>query len=676
MNKDKATNRLTDETSPYLLQHAHNPVNWYPWGKEALEKAGKEDKLILVSVGYSACHWCHVMEKESFEDEEIAHIMNESFVCIKVDREERPDVDQVYMDAVNMISGSGGWPLNCFALPDGRPVFGGTYFRKEQWKNVLTQLSVAYKNEKSKFIKAAEEVNGKLVQHELIEKRPEEDFLSKEDFNEIIKLYKGRFDKNEGGYLGAPKFPLPNSWEFVLQYGKKNRDNEALEQVMLTLNKLALSGTYDQLAGGFARYATDNSWKIPHFEKMLYDNAQLISLYSKAYQLTKKPLYKKIAFETIEFIKREMSSMESGFYSAYDADSEGEEGKYYVWTSKEIKEISGKNAPILIERYGVTEEGNMEPEKNILHTVKSTEEVAKKLSLKNEQTEEILDQLHKELYKARSKRIKPALDDKILASWNSLMLKALADAFLVFREEQFLEQAMENYSFLTSWFIKEDGSMFRNYKNGKTTINAFLDDYALTVEALLRLYQASFKEEMLWKADQLIKYVLEHFYNDDSGLFYFTSNLDDPLAIRKTEIVDNVIPSANSVMANNLFTMGIYMYNNHYLELSSGMLGTLKDKALKYGNYFSNWHQLALKMSDEPYEIAIVGKESVKMAREMQDFDPELIISATREDSDLPILKDRSPMNNQTTIFVCRNKVCKIPVTTVEEALEQLKHGS
>ena len=426
------TNQLIHETSPYLLQHAHNPVNWYPWGKEALDKAQKENKLIIVSIGYAACHWCHVMEHESFENEEVAKYMNDNFVAIKVDREERPDIDQVYMNAVQLLTGSGGWPLNCIALPDGRPIYGGTYFPKIQWINMLTQVSDFVKQNPDKAEQQAKSLTQGVQSSEMIYLNTEEAKFTTDDLNSIFTTWKSNIDFKNGGYNRAPKFPLPAGYQFLLHYNYITEDADALKAVTTTLNKMADGGIYDQIGGGFSRYSTDAYWKVPHFEKMLYDNAQLVSLYSSAYQKTKDPKYKIIVTETLDFIQRELTSKEGGFYSSLDADSEGEEGKFYVWTKSELQKALGNKADLIIDYYNVTEKGNWENSQNILFKSATDKKIADKYNItERELTKRVLE-AKKILLKERKKRIRPGLDDKILTSWNALMLKAYIDAYRVF----------------------------------------------------------------------------------------------------------------------------------------------------------------------------------------------------------------------------------------------------
>jgi hypothetical protein len=669
----KFTNQLIHESSPYLLQHAHNPVNWYPWGKEALEKAKNENKLIIVSIGYAACHWCHVMEHESFENEDVAQFMNEHFVAIKIDREERPDIDQVYMNAVQLITGRGGWPLNCITLPDGRPIYGGTYFPKEQWLDMLGQVSNFVKQNPEKAEEQAKSLTQGVQASEIINMNTETSNFSINDLNTIFDSWKRSVDYKNGGSKGAPKFPLPVGYQFLLQYNYLTNNDDALKAVTTTLDKMADGGIYDQVGGGFARYSVDEIWKVPHFEKMLYDNAQLVSLYSSAYQKTKDPKYKVIVKETLEFIERELTSKEGSFYSSLDADSEGEEGKFYVWTKNELQELLGDKADLIIDYYNVTENGNWEDGKNIL--LRNSDE--KDLIEKHQITEsELLIRIFEAkeiLLKEREKRIRPGLDDKILTSWNSLMLKAYIDAYRVFGDESYLKLALKNAEFINSKIKTSDNRLHRNYKNEKASINGFLDDYAFTIAAFISLYQATFDEKWLTEARDLLDYTLVHFYNKTSGLFYYTSDLDPALIARKMELTDNVIPASNSEMAKNLFVLGKYFYNDEYILKSEKMLSNVKENALKSGAYFANWNILMAWFASEPYEIAIVGKDFEVIRKKLdQHYLPNVFLSGGKNEGTLSLLENKN-IKGQTTIYVCQNRTCKLPVTEVAEALKQFE---
>ncbi|MEI6816058.1 MAG: thioredoxin domain-containing protein, partial [Bacteroidota bacterium] len=523
MNTDKKnypyTNHLIHESSPYLLQHAHNPVDWYPWGEEAFEKAKKEDKLVLISIGYSACHWCHVMEHESFEDTATAHLMNEHFICIKVDREERPDIDQVYMNAVQLMTGQGGWPLNCFALPDGRPVYGGTYFPKQKWNDVLMQLQNIYVKDKAKFIEYAEQLTDSVKRSELVQMIPDDFEFSINDLHLMVDVWKKSFDTKEGGPARVPKFPLPNNYEFLLNYFhlsmlKDKSDENLLKQIHLTLDKMAYGGIYDQIGGGFARYSTDGYWKVPHFEKMLYDNAQLMSLYASAYQQSKDPLYKNVVMETLDWMKREMTSDEGLFYSALDADSEGKEGKFYIWTKKEIEAILKDKASLFCDYYEVDKAGLWEEGCSILLRRNNDKEFAALHHIHD--VDAMMTDIvacKKILLQERNKRIHPGLDDKQLTSWNALMIMGYVDAYNAFGEQEHLLAAKRCADFILKNIRNQDGGLYHNYKKGKATINGYLEDYSFMMEALMALYQATFEEHYLMTAKDLADYCIKHFFD-------------------------------------------------------------------------------------------------------------------------------------------------------------------
>ncbi|MBI3501092.1 MAG: thioredoxin domain-containing protein [Bacteroidetes bacterium] len=674
------TNALIHETSPYLLQHAHNPVDWFPWSDEAWEKAKKENKLVLVSIGYSACHWCHVMEHESFEDDSVAKVMNENFICIKVDREQRPDVDGVYMSAVQIMAGSGGWPLNCFTLPDGRPVYGGTYFPKQNWLKVLHTLADLYTKEPQKVFSYADELTNAVKKTELLPDFSEKPAITKNILSECVENWKKRFDNEEGGPKKAPKFPLPNNYQFLLRQYYFTKDESLLKHINLTLGKMAFGGIYDQVGGGFARYSTDGEWKAPHFEKMLYDNAQLVSLYSEAYQLTKNNLYKQIVYETLEFIQREMTNKEGGFYSAMDADSEGEEGKYYVWKKEELKNILDNDFDLFAEYFNVNEIGLWEHDNYILLRKKSDEEIAKKFSISTEKLQNKISMLKKKVLSEREKRIKPGLDNKILTSWNAMMIKGYADAYSVFHEKKFLDAALKNADFILKNSKKEEGrwlhafSPFPSMRTGiPKEINGFLEDYSFTIEAFIALYQNTFDEKWLHEAKQLAGYALNHFHDSKSVMFYFTSDLDTQLISRKMEIQDNVIPSSNSSMAKSLFCLGNYFDEKNYLAVSEKMLKQVQDEIPKYGSAYSNWAMLAQNFIEPFYEIAIVGNSVDEKRKELSEhFIPNAIFVGSKTESNLPLLQNKF-VEGKTLIYICKNKTCKLPAENISEALKQIE---
>ena len=673
MDQDhKYTNALIHESSPYLLQHAHNPVDWYPWGEEALKKAKDENKLMIISIGYAACHWCHVMEHESFEDSAVAQLMNDHFVSIKIDREERPDIDQIYMNAAQLTSGSGGWPLNAIALPDGRPVYAGTYYPKEHWIRLLEYMIDGYKNNQREFLSRAEQYEQGIQQMDQIAVNPNPPLFDVKHLNESFEVMQNDFDYEFGGRQGAPKFPMPAIYEFLLSYHHLTGNTQADDALTSTLNNLAFGGIYDHLGGGFARYAVDNKWLIPHFEKMLYDNGQLVSLYSHAYQHTKDPLYKKVVEETLEWINREMTSPEGGFYSSLDADSEGEEGKFYVWQKTEIDSILGEDAELFNDYYNVSENGNWE-HKNILVRYENDQEVAEKWKISVEELNEKISVSKSRLMAARDKRVKPGLDDKQLTSWNALMLIGYLNAYNALGKEDYLNAALKNANFLVVNALQKDGRLNRNYKESKSAINGFLDDYSFTIEAFIRLYQTTFDISWLNKAHKLLQYCDEHFFDEVTGMYFYTSDLDPALITRKMETSDNVIPSSNSSMAIALFQLGHYLYKPEYIERSERMLNNVRDKILTQGSFFSNWALLETWIVGETYEVAIVGEDAIKFRNELsKHYLPNVLLLGSEKDENLELLKNKL-IKDETYMYVCRNKTCKFPVQSIKDALKQLE---
>ena len=669
-------NRLANETSPYLLQHADNPVNWYPWGKEALEKAIQEDKMLLISIGYSACHWCHVMEHQSFEDSTVASLMNEHFVCVKVDREERPDVDQVYMNAVQLLTKSGGWPLNCFALPDGSPVYGGTYFPKENWMQLLNYMAEIYENDKEKAVQQAAQLKQGVSLSEFIGEKSNEQVFSADDLDDAYKPLEKSFDTKLGGFVGAPKFPMPTSWTFVLRYGASTNNNRAQEQVLFTLDKIANGGIYDHVGGGFSRYSIDEEWFAPHFEKMLYDNAQLISLYSEAYQISKKENFRNVVYETFRFAERELSSPEGAFFSALDADSEGEEGKYYVWTKPELEKLLGENSSLVCEYYGVKETGNWEKGNNILAVSLGLNEMMENFSLSRSELDQIISESKEILLKAREKRISPGLDDKILTSWNALMIKGLVDAYKAFSDEVFLQRAVRAAEFIIKKQTQPDNSLYRSFKNGQSTISAFLGDYAAVIDAFISLYSCTFEEKWLLQAKSYTEYILSNFFNPESSMFYYTNKNYQELVVRKMEITDNVIPASNSMMAHNLLTLASYLDNEDYLNISHQMLFNTSDEIRQYGRYYTNWASLMLKNVFQKQELVIVGDDAANLRANLNDYYlPNVLVAGSLKQSNLPLVNGRY-VEGKTLIYVCKDKACKMPVETIEEAIDLIKQNN
>jgi uncharacterized protein len=679
-NRDAVTgaNFLVNESSPYLLQHAYNPVNWYPWGEAALKRAEAEDKMILISVGYSACHWCNVMERESFMDSTIAKIINEHFIAIKVDREERPDIDDVYMTACEVSLGKNcGWPLNAFALPDGSPFWAGTYFQKEQWAKILTYMVEERAKNRTKVDAWANDIIQGISTLEQIPVAEKQTVFSTRHLDNFANSFLKNIDFEKGGKDVKVKFPLPNNYQFLIKAYSLTGNQKLLEAVEVTLENMAYGGIYDHIGGGFSRYSTDEQWKVPHFEKMLYDNSQLVSLYSEAYRLTKKPIYKERVYETLEFIKNEMTSIDGGFYSSYDADSDGEEGKYYVWTLEEIDAaIQNDEAETLFKDfYNITKEGNWEKGKNILYAKHTPSFVANKYGLKLDEFEAKITEAKRDLKNARAGKTKPNLDNKILTAWNALMLKGYVDAYRTFGEKQFLDAALANGRFLMKNVIKKDARLTRNYKDGNTVVNGFLDDYALTADAFIALYQVTFDEQWLYKAKDLTEYALNHFFDMEANSFYYTSDLDPPLVTRKREVVDNVMPSSNSMMAKVLHHLGIYLFNEEYettaREMTNNMLATMT--AAQQPNFYSNWGIVLADFIYEPFEVAIVGDNFNAVRQELDEtYIPNMLLLGGAQEGTIELLEGKL-VKGETTIYVCKNKVCKFPVSTVTEALELMK---
>lgn len=667
------SNPLIHESSPYLLQHAHNPVNWRAWNDESLSIAKEQNKLLLISIGYSACHWCHVMEKESFENEQVAQLMNDYFVCIKVDREERPDIDQVYMLAVQLMTGQGGWPLNCIALPDGRPIYGGTYFQKEQWMNVLLSVADLYRNDPGKARDYAERLTKGIQQAEQLVPGEPFDSFDKNFLQETVSNWKPRFDNEEGGANRAPKFPLPDNYQFLMYYAFVSCDAEVKRHVQITLDKMAAGGIYDQIGGGFARYSVDGQWKVPHFEKMLYDNAQLISLYANAANYFSRDSYRQVVIETVEFVMRELRSDEHCFYSALDADSEGIEGKFYTWNKSELQALLGEEFDRFAVYYNVNARGLWEDERYILLKTAEDAALAKMFGCELEELQAQLKRWKVRLLAARENRVRPGLDDKSLTSWNALMIRALADAYTAVGDSAYLDQAKKSMDWLLRQQKKSDGSLFHSYKLRKSAINAYLEDYCFVIEALIALYQITLDENYIREADNFTTYVIRHFSDPHTDMFFFTSDEDPALITRKMELSDNVIPASNSSMAKVLFQLGNLFGNNDYLERSKRMLRYVLSEMILYGAGYSNWAQLLIHHVFPFYEVAVVGKSvNEKLSQLQNHYLPNVIFAGTAGESQLPLLQNRS-VSGKTLIYVCEGQHCLLPSESVENALQLLR---
>lgn len=674
----KYTNDLINETSPYLLQHAHNPVNWKAWNENTLSQAKSENKLILLSVGYAACHWCHVMEHESFEDSLVAQVMNKNFINIKVDREERPDVDQVYMSAVQLMTGSGGWPMNVIALPDGRPVWGGTYFKKEQWMSALEQISKLYVEKPEKLHEYADKLEQGIKALDVVSLNTDEAVFESAFIEAAIKNWTKNFDNRDGGMQRAPKFMMPSNYHFLLRYAYQNNDEKLMGFVNLTLKKMAYGGVFDQIGGGFSRYSVDPVWHIPHFEKMLYDNGQLVSLYSDAYLATGNKLYKNIVTETLEYVKREMTTENGAFYSSLDADSdtpegELEEGAFYVWQKDDLKKLLQNDFDLFSDYYNINKYGFWEDENYVLIRKDDDASIIKKHDITYETLSEKTENWKALLLKERNKRARPRLDDKSLTSWNALMLKGYVDAYRVFEDNDYLVSAEKNAAFIINNQLREDGGLNHNYKDGKSTINGYLEDYATTIDAFIALYENTLDEKWLITARNLANYTFDHFFDNTNKMFYFTSNEDKSLVSRSIEYRDNVIPASNSIMAKNLFKLSHYFDNEHFGKTAMSMLNNVKPEMQAYPSGYSNWLDLMLNYANAYYEVAIVGEDAKQKITELnKTYVPNKLIAGSTSENKMPLLENRYNPGS-TLIYVCVNRACKLPVSEVGKAIKLLK---
>lgn len=681
---DMFINRLVNETSPYLLQHAHNPVDWYPWGEEALQKAKQEDKPILVSIGYSACHWCHVMEHESFEDEATAAIMNEHFVNIKIDREERPDLDHIYMDAVQAMTGSGGWPLNVFLTPDAKPFYGGTYFppvrafNRMSWKETLYAVHESYKNKKQEVESQAEN----LTQHILNANSfglniPAQDksFFTKDDLDLIAKNILSTADKEWGGFGRAPKFPQTFSIQFLLRHYHFTKDEAALHQALLSLDKMMQGGIYDHLGGGFARYSTDGQWLAPHFEKMLYDNALLVTVLAEAYQLTANEKYADVIRETLGFVERELTSPDGGFYSALDADSEGVEGKYYVWTKTEIEEVLGKDAAIFSQVYNVSDKGNWE-HTNILWLQETIALWAERLGVDETRLKYQLQVCKEKLFTRRQGRIRPGLDDKILLGWNALMITAFCKAYAATGESAYLNLAEKNIAFLETHFTYEENEWNHTWKNNQAKYPAFLDDLAFLVHAYIFLQEVTGKERYLLAARKIVEKLIAKFSDDDKIFFYFTAHSQNDVIVRKKEVYDGAVPSGNAVMAFNMMYLSIVFNKRDWSRRAEQMLLSLDKVIVRYPTSFGVWAGVVQYIVSGISEIAILGKDAAVLTKGInRQFLPNKIIQSSRESvTGFPLFEGKISGENETNIYLCKNYACSKPVKTVDELNLLLKN--
>ena len=679
-------NRLANETSPYLLQHKDNPVDWYPWGEEALRRAREEDRPILLSVGYSACHWCHVMERESFEDDETARMMNEHFVNIKVDREERPDIDSIYMAAVQAIIRHGGWPMTVFLTPDGSPFYGGTYFppvpsrNMPSFQQLLLSIADAYENRRAEVLRSAGSIRD-FLRASTSAAMPETEAAGTELLDRAAASLLSQLDRRFGGFGTAPKFPQAMNLEVLLRHHHRTGDRSALDGVELTLRSMANGGIYDQLGGGFARYSVDAYWLVPHFEKMLYDNALLSRLYLETYQATGDAFYLRIAEETLDYVLRDMTSEEGGFFSAEDADSEGEEGKFYVWRPKELESVLDPEEADLAARYwDVTERGNFEG-KSILHVPRPPEAVAEEFGFSSGELGERITRIRSKLFAAREGRVRPGRDEKILAAWNGLMLRSFALAARVTGREDYREAAVRNATFIVKK-MKEDGRIHRSYKDGRARFNGYLEDYAMVADGLVAVYEATFETRWLVEADALMGAVSELFWDEESRAYYDTPADHEELLTRPRDVYDSAAPSGTSVATEVLLRLSLFLDRSDYRQRAEDILGELAGGMEKVPGAFGRL-LCALDFSTaEPREVAVVGNPGATDTRALLNtvysaYLPNKVVAGRDPDDDeagglIPLLEGRTAREGKPTAYVCVQYACQAPTTDPEELARQL----
>lgn len=672
-SSNKNPNALIHASSPYLLQHAYNPVAWNEWNSEVLKKAVAENKLLIISIGYAACHWCHVMEHESFENEEVAEWMNNFYYSIKVDREERPDIDAIYMNAAQLTTGRGGWPLNVIALPDGKPVFAGTYFPKDHWIKILQHFVAAWKKNPEELLQVAEKVSEGLhmMEDEQIPKFSTSDFkLSRNIVKNIADNIYSKLDHEKGGLNKAPKFPMPVVFDFLLNFQYYDPDEKIKNSVHATLINMLEGGIYDQVGGGFARYSVDEYWFVPHFEKMLYDNAQLISLYAKAYSLTGVEEYKRIADETINWLVREMMSDESLFYSSLDADSEGVEGKFYCFTKEEIFTHVKIHPEIFADYFTIKDEGNWE-HTNILYAGHTATEMAVKYNITKERFTEIIESGKNNLLRYRDTRIRPGLDDKCITSWNALTIKGLCKAFQLLENKQAITLAKNTYNTLHEKMKMSSGLFYRNYKNKKSSIHGCLDDQVIMLQASIFLYQSTFDEKYLVDAKNLLQRIIDHYYDNTSGTFFFTGKDQEKLIVRSREITDNVIPSSNSMMAEVLYYLGTYFAHDEWLNMSKRLCHGVIEQAIKFGPYYSQWASCILYHAFSGVEVAITGIVTPEELIYFYQIPGIVIMKKTSDSTIIPLLADK-PLTDVATFYICHDKTCGLPVNNVHSAVREI----
>jgi uncharacterized protein YyaL (SSP411 family) len=677
--ESKHTNRLVHETSPYLLQHAHNPVDWYPWGEEAFQKARSENKPILLSIGYSACHWCHVMERESFEDDGIAALMNDLFVNIKVDREERPDLDEVYMNTVQMLTGRGGWPMTVFLTPEGKPFYGGTYFPPEDrygvpgFPKILRGVANAYREKPGDVEKSVEQILAALQR--MSASTESQQTLSSDIIEQGAEALSQAYDSDHGGFGKAPKFPNAGVYELFLRHYHRSRKDRFLEMMTHTLTAMAEGGIYDHLGGGFHRYSVDERWLVPHFEKMLYDNAQLVRIYAHAFSLTKNPLFKRVVEETVDYALREMHDSDGGFYSTQDADSEGEEGKFFVWTPQDITGVLGEErGEIFCRIYDVSEHGNFEG-KNILHPILSLEQASKFFRREAGEIEALIANAKQALFRERERRVKPFRDEKILASWNGLMLSALAEAIKISPQPAYLEAAKRNLEFVFAKLFR-GGHLLHTYKDGHAKLLGYLDDYAFLTAGLLDFYEAIFEPSALERAVQLADTMISEFWDDQDGAFFFTGKSHEQLISRTKPAFDGSIPSGNAVATQGLLRLYHFTGRTEYLDRAEKVLRLYYDVMRSQPFGFAHMLCALDYYLEKPKEIVVVGnREDPEAAalvaqihaaylpnKTLRLVDPEQSL-----DKISPLLEGKRQLNGAPTVYVCHNYTCSAPATTPDE---------
>lgn len=675
------SNRLAQESSPYLLQHADNPVDWYAWSDEALEKARAENKPILLSIGYAACHWCHVMAHESFEDDDTAAIMNEHFVNVKVDREERPDLDSIYMSAVVTMTGQGGWPMTVFLTPEGHPFYGGTYyppvprFGMPSFRQVLQSVARAWETQQDEIIENAGQVAEHLGQR--LGLMGQESDLQSQVFDHALQALRQSYDEAYGGWGDAPKFPQAMTIEFLLRMAVQ-RDGEGQEMAAHTLEMMARGGMYDHVGGGFARYSTDSKWLVPHFEKMLYDNALLARAYLHGWQVTGHERFRQVVEETLDWVVREMRHEDGGFYSSLDADSEGEEGKFYVWNPGQIREVlPDDDADLFMRYYDVSEGGNWEG-KSILNTPRDMADVAEELGVEPAQARERLAVARQKLYERRSERVWPGRDEKVLTAWNGLMMAAFAEAGRVLDRDDYVQVARENAHFLYETLRGEDARLLRTWKAGsEPRYNGYLEDYAYLGDGLLTLYQTTFEERWFAWAEELAQMMLDHFRDEQGGGFYDTSDDHEALIHRPKDVQDNAVPSGNAMAATVLLALGLFTGKGRYWDVAEQAVAAMSGAMAQYPTGFAQWLTAATFILGDPREVAIVGEVGDEDVRALLDvaydsYRPLQVVAVGRDGDAVPLLKDRAQLDDRATAYVCRQFVCQRPVAEPSALQEQL----